>query len=187
MMNQLYDFRIKVCTWSVRFSALVYRTNCVILIKAEFCSYLTPHYPTCMCKSNVETMKIHFVLLFFSFGYSLGYAETTSDLKMLELEKKLSEFEKITKMLSQKLEITDLKLQQSEEENRIIRRELKLLTSNLQKEDNMMQDAASKQQLTTFRKEKPYTESKYHMLHKLNQLDSSQFWVLNLPHMFYFP
>ena len=92
---------------------------------------------------------------------------------MLELEKKLSELEKITKILSQKLEITDLKLQQSEEENRIIRRELKLLTSNLKKEDNMMQDAASKQQLTTFRREKPYTESKYHMLQKLNQLDSS--------------
>ena len=125
-----------------------------------------------MCKSNVETMKKQFVLLFFSFCCSLVYAETTSDLKMLELEKKLYELEKITKMLSQKLEITDLKLQQSEEENRIVRRKLKLLTLKLKTEDNMMQDAASKQQLT-LRKEKPYTESKCHMLHKLNQLDSS--------------
>ena len=130
-------------------------------------------------------VQVQIFIFFFSFGCSLGNSETTSDLKILELEKKLSELEKITKMLSQKLTITDnnltdmiLKLKQSEEENRIIRSEVKLLTSKLKMEDNLLQDGASvgpiyfppkssKQHLTNFRKqEMPYTESKYHMLDK---------------------
>ena len=140
-------------------------------------------------------MRLQFVLFFVSFGCSLGYAETTSDLKMLELEKKLSELEKITMMLCQKLTITDnnltdmiLELKQSKEENSIIRREnlfirreLKLLTSKL----NLMQDnssvdpnyispESSKQQFTNFQKqEKPFTESRYHNYNKLNQINCS--------------
>ena len=128
-------------------------------------------------------VQVQVFIFFFSFGCSLGKSETTSDLKILELEKKLSELEKITKMLSQKLTINNLtdmilKLKQSEEENRIIRTEVKLLTSKLKMEDNLLQDGAevgpiyfspksSKQHLTNFRKqEMPYTESKYHILDK---------------------